>query len=54
MEMEVRSKSILNVARQGRARSEDVVKACNEEIASLKKALEDMTVKMNNFKAEKS
>ena len=51
--MEVRSKSILNVARQGRARSEDVVKACNKEIASLKKALEDMTVQMNNLKAEK-
>ena len=51
--MEVRSKSFLNVARQGRARSEDVVKACNEEISSLKKALEDMTAQMNNLKAEK-
>ena len=51
--MDVRSKSILNVARQGRARSEDVVKARNEEIASLKKALEDMTAQMNNLKAEK-
>ena len=51
--MDVRSKSILNVARQGRARSEDVVKARNEEIASLKKAVEDMTAQMNNLKAEK-
>lgn len=51
--MDVRSKSILNVARQGRARSEDVVKSRNEEIASLKKALEDMTAQMNTLKAEK-
>ncbi len=50
---EVRSKNFLSVARQGRARSEEIVKASNDEIASLKKSLEDMGARMNALKLDK-
>jgi chromosome segregation ATPase len=50
---EVRTKSFVSIARQGRARSEDVVKATNEELASLKKTLEDMSAQMNVLKLDK-
>jgi hypothetical protein len=51
--LEVRTKSFLTVARQGRARSEEIVKASNEEIASLKKSLKDMGARMNSLKLDK-
>jgi chromosome segregation ATPase len=50
---EIRTKSFLSVARQGRARSEEIVKASNEEVASLKKSLEDMGAQMNVLKIDK-
>jgi chromosome segregation ATPase len=50
---EVRTKSFLSVARQGRARSEEFIKASNDEIASLKKSLEDMGAQMNTLKIDK-
>ena len=51
--LEVRTKNFLSVARQGRARSEEIVKASNDEIASLKKSLEDMGARMNALKLDK-
>lgn len=50
---EIRTKSFLSVARQGRARSEEIVKASNEEVASLKKSLEDMGAQMSVLKIDK-
>jgi hypothetical protein len=50
---EIRTKSFLSVARQGRARSEEIVKASNEEVASLRKSLEDMGAQMNALKIDK-
>jgi chromosome segregation ATPase len=50
---EIRTKSFLSVARQGRARSEEIVKASNEEVASLRKSLEDMGAQMNVLKIDK-
>ena len=50
---EIRTKSFLSVARQGRARSEEIVKASNEEVTSIRKSLEDMSSQMNALKIDK-
>jgi hypothetical protein len=50
---EIQTKSFLSIARQGRARSEEIVKASTEEVASLRKSLEDIGVQMNALKIDK-
>ena len=48
-----RAKRILSVTRQGRARSEQHLKASNEEVTSLKDELEKMRGQMNDLKKGK-
>ncbi len=50
---ETRTKTILSVTRQGKARIEVNLKAATEEVASLKESLEKMGAQMNTLKAEK-
>lgn len=50
---DTRTKTILSVTRQGKARIEVNLKAATEEVASLKESLEKMGAQMNTLKAEK-
>ncbi len=50
---ETRTKTILSVTRQGKARIEVNLKAATEEVASLKESLEKMGAQTNTLKAEK-
>ena len=50
---DTRTKTILSVTRQGKARIELNLKAATEEVASLKESLEKLGAQMNTLKAEK-
>lgn len=50
---ETRTKTILSVTRQGKARVELNLKAASEEVISLKESLEKMGTQMSTLKAEK-
>ena len=49
----VRTKRVLSVTRQGRARSEQNLKASNEEVTSLKELIEKKEAQINVLKNEK-
>ncbi|KAL7543911.1 hypothetical protein ACHAXR_013314 [Thalassiosira sp. AJA248-18] len=49
----VRTKRVLSVTRQGKARSEQNLKVSNEEVTSLKDQLEKIGTQMNQMKKEK-